>query len=289
MDVTLLGPSIMALGELCQEANHVLNGEKTAVRVLLHADIKGNCVTLRFEVIQSAWEAVKALIEQKDVATSKEILDWLGILIPGGGGIWGLIKFLQWKKDRAEKSTVIKQENGKNVVIVNIEGDNNSVTLPEQVYALSKSTKVVQALKRVVAPITKENGIEEAVFIHDQKEQTKVDQAGASDLMQAGVEDEINEPQIFTAHIIVYAPVLDKAAKKSKFHFQNQITTVDISETKIAEDAVKRGGVTCGDTYKVKMEMIERKTAAGGYVSDYKVKEVLEFKGGHMREQTTLL
>jgi hypothetical protein len=68
----------------------------------------------------------------------------------------------------------------------------------------------------------------------------------------------------------------------------NKIENIDIGESTIASDAMARGGVFVGDTYKAKIEMIERKTASGGYATDFKVKEVLEFIPGRRAEQVPL-
>jgi hypothetical protein len=67
------------------------------------------------------------------------------------------------------------------------------------------------------------------------------------------------------------------------------ITGIDISETSIAQDALKRGGAGVNDTYKVQIEMTERETPSGGYRMDYKVKKVHEFIPGQKSSQPWLL
>ena len=67
----------------------------------------------------------------------------------------------------------------------------------------------------------------------------------------------------------------------------NKVENIDISETNIAQEALRRGGINVGDTYKVRLEMIERKTPTGAFVADYKVKEALAFiPGSGVRQQT---
>ena len=297
IDVTLLGPSLLAFGELCNEANHVLNGGETKIKVLLHADVKANCITIDLEVVQNLWQAATSLIQSQNVHDAKEILEWIGILkeagkyVAGAGLIGGgLIGFLRWKKNRKIIGTEIKQTDHGNIVVLKIEGDNNNVTfsntVSEPVFNLSKSVKVVEAVKTLTIPVSETNGIDEATFIHKGKDELKIDKDCAAELQKAYADSEESAPQTFTAHIVVYSPVLDKKGKKWKFKFNDRVEPIDISETKIVEEAQKRGKVVWGDTYKVKLEMQEHKTRAGDFKIDYKVKEIIEFRPGDEHTQT---
>lgn len=295
MDVSLLGPSLFALGELCSEANRILNGQETKVKVLLHADVKANCVTINLEVAQSVWQVASHLIQNQNVSSAKEILEWIGILksvveyalpVAGGGG---LIAFLRWKKKNKIIGSQIKQTDNGNVFILNytnVQGNNNTTTIPEQIYNFSKNVKMVEAVKSLTSPVSAANGIDEAVFVKDGRDELKIDQDCASDLKGIYADAEESEPQTFTAHIVVYSPVLDKKGKKWKFKFNDRVEQIDISETTIVADAQIRGKVVWGDTYKVKMEMQEHKTRGGDFKIDYKVKEVIEFRPGDEHTQT---
>ena len=276
-----------------------MNGEETKVKVLLHADVKANCITIDLEVVQSLWQAAASLVQSQNVHDAKEILEWIGIFkeagkyVAGAGVIGGgLIGFLRWKKNRKIIGTEIRQTDRGNIVVLKIEGDNNNVTfnntntVSEPVFNLSKSVKVVESVKTLVNPVSETNGIDEATFIHKGKDELKIDRDCAAELQKTYANSEESEPQTFTAHIVVYSPVLDKKGKKWKFKFNDRVELIDISETKIVEDAQQRGKVVWGDTYKVKMEMQEHKTRAGDFKIEYKVKEVIEFRPGDEQTQT---
>jgi hypothetical protein len=290
MDVTLLGPALFSLGELCAAANQELNGQDTKIQVKVRADIKANCVTIDLHLIQTVWQRASDLIENRNVVTAEELLVWIGFLSGGAAacikGAKHLIDFLKWKKNRRETSA---QELPDGRIEVHIEGSNNTVIIDKSVYKLSKSIKVVESVKSFAKPISEQNGIDAATFIHDRKDQLKLDSELAAELQSVHADTEETKPQTFEAHIVAYGVTLDSKSKHWKFKLNNKVETLDISGTKIAQEAVDRGGVWVGDTYKVKIEMIERQMASGGYKTDFKVKEVIDFRQGERRTQVNLL
>jgi len=284
MDVTLLGPSIMALGQLCKEANKVANGERTAVRVVIHADVKGNCVTLRLEVIQSIWNAAKDFVDNRDATSAKTLLEWLGLVgVPVKGG-YSLIKYLIWKKDRQVTAKKITLKDGSNYLEISVEGDHNTINISPEIFKLSESPEVVKAVKDITAPVSEENGITEASFYQKPDEQNKIDQNDAASLQKATVQEKLTKTA-FTAHITVYAPVLDAKSRKWRFLMNGEHPYMDISETTIAVDTMQRGGVRTGDCYTAEIEKTERT----GKEPEFKVKRVVEFRPGQNTVQTTLI
>lgn len=296
MDVMLLGPSLAAFGELCSEANLVFNGPNSKIQVFVKADIRPNCVTIDFHLVQTVWQTVSDLMGNERITEAKEILQWIGILTGGGAtltenvsGLLSLVQFLTWKKDKKETRAEIRQTHNGNVVNVNIEGNNNTVIISEPVYKLSRKPKVVESVKMLSAPVSSATGIQEAVFIEGNREQLKIDEQMASALAQAKADSTEAAPQTFTAHIVVHTVTLDRRSKHWRFKLNNRVENIDISETRIAEEALARGGVNVGDTYKVKIEMIENEVMPGEYKTDYKIKEVLEFSPGIRRTQAPLI
>jgi hypothetical protein len=290
----------MAIGELCSEANNILNGNRAKIKVLVNADVKANCVTVDLQVQQTLWQIASSLIANPDVASAKEILEWLGLIcgtVSGGAlvtigsvkAMKGLIEFLRWKQERKEKSAELKKTENGNFYYVTVIGNNYNVSVvPEQTYQLSKSIKTVEAIKTLVSPVKEENGINDASFIHEKKKVT-IDQEAALELGRSFADTDEIPPQYFTAHITTHGPILDSKSKHWKFKLNNRVQDIDISETKIAEDAVARGLVNIGDTYTVKIEMKQHQTKKGDYTADLKIKEVIGFKPGESHQQIKLI
>jgi hypothetical protein len=78
-----------------------------------------------------------------------------------------------------------------------------------------------------------------------------------------------------TAILYAHGPVFDPKAANWRFMYKKKPIYADIKETRIAKDAVKRGGSFMNDRYKVKMEITPAETDDG--TPHYKIVEVLEF------------
>lgn len=99
-------------------------------------------------------------------------------------------------------------------------------------------------------------------------------------------DDEIteeNEPTTSTFLIQVYSPVFNPNAIKWKFDLGNgRVGYVDISETDIASNAVKRQGSSTLDTYRVEMEVTQEITRGKKMKTSYKVLRVMDFMLGKL-------
>jgi hypothetical protein len=141
--------------------------------------------------------------------------------------------------------------------------------------------RLIKAAKHFASGVKKTNN---NVF-YQQNDTTERIQIDSSIADIAGEEEDFDpekqEPSYVNGHIIIYAPVLDRDQKKQKwkFKYNNRIESIDITKSDIAQRIFARGKIVIGDTFKVKMEVIENQTNKG-YKNEYKVIEVLEFKEG---------
>lgn len=117
MDVEELAPALLALAGLIQAANHKFNGDRSAVRVTVNADIEQKCFQMKIKFVQDLLEKAKSFLDG-DVATLKDILDWLGII---GGSTFSLFSILIALGKKERDSTKFTATAGDDSTIYQVE------------------------------------------------------------------------------------------------------------------------------------------------------------------------
>lgn len=164
MDVAHLAPSLLALSDLVKSTNQYANGDRAGVRVLVSADLEQKCFELSVELALTIWETAKLLIADGRVQTAKEIAEWIGIIGAPSYGLFRLIKHIRGRK--VESVTVIKVEDGRNLVEIRVEGDANPIQVTQAVYELYANPQTRQRAVEVLAPL-REDGYETLEFYED--------------------------------------------------------------------------------------------------------------------------
>lgn len=274
MDVSVLGPSLTALGDLISHGNQLLNGENIRVQVKLHADIKANCVTLALDVHwESVCEQIKGLIHHADVKDAKELLEWLGLI---GTPVMSVITVVFWLlKRKLNKEIVIVKRNGDRIEL-SVSGAEEKLVLQERMYQAALSQAIQEDLKEALKPLLTD-GIEEATFIH-KKTEKRFSSEDAKNLQLAANEelDPEAEEQDIRGHIVIHAPIFEEGSRYWKFKWNGRVESIDVSGTSIPETILKRGRVAIGDAFKVEMKMSEKKTKRG-YKQKFRITKVIAF------------
>jgi hypothetical protein len=289
MDVADLAPALLGLSELCRIANESVNGDRASVKVLIATDKEHQCFQFDLQVVQSIWESTKSVLNNADVASAKDLLEWIGLGATGVGGVFGLFKLLRWIKDRKVTSTEMIVKDGKNVVQIKIEGDNNVVNIYPETLTLLRNETVISNVKKVVAPVTRE-GYDKLEFESPKtgliERIEKADAAAIASVRNDGIEESATDaPQIIEAWVTVYSPVYDPKAPKWRFKFGEVREYIDISATEIAAQAIKRGGALVDDAYRVRLEITQEHKPSGVIKNHYKIVEVLDFKPARLAHQ----
>lgn len=278
MDVRDLAPAMLALGDLIREANHEINEGRSKVNLLVNSDFEHGCFNINFELVQSLLEQVKTLIDDDNIKTAKEVLEWIG-LIGAPIGIPFLV-YLKLRKGRPiQDVTVLKSPDKTGMVAVRFEGDHNHVEVHQKIYNLGENPRAKRAVVGTLSPLDAE-GIDSMEAKEEGGRPTTIGKAEARDIKASCGDPDAetkHEPQEVTAHLRVYGPVFDPSAPRWRFEYGQEHIYADISETSIARDAISRGSVSIGDTYKVRMTITEHETPTHKFRNEYKILEVLNF------------
>ncbi|MGY3485405.1 hypothetical protein ACVW1C_003288 [Bradyrhizobium sp. USDA 4011] len=289
MDVEALGPALLAFGRLIRAANTELNQNRATITVLVESKFEHKCFLINFETLQTILNTVKDFLNDEGVKHATDVLQKLGVT--AGTTAAGLFGYLKWRNGRKLESA--QEVNGSpGAVIIKVEGDNNTFQIGSDVFRLSQNAQVLDAVEGTLTPIGQRE-VTAIEFRKDEKhlatyrnEDVKAIVASCEDPGGVDLIEEEGERKIITAVLYTHGPVFDVKAPKWRFLYRKKPIYVDIRETNIAKNAVKRGGSFMNDRYKVKMEIAPPDDDQ--VEAHYKIIEVLEFTPAEQQINMTL-
>ena len=279
MDASALGPALLAMGDLFREANRVVNGpDITDINVRVKATEPG-CFNIIFE-LQQILSSATQFLQEDNIATAKEIAEWIGLL---GGGAGSLIALRQWLRGRKIKSVHETTVEGNRNFVVTVEGNDNKVVV-RQVFILLRDREVQSSQRRMLSPLEQE-GIDEfqvrkgKEVVHSVKK-NEVDQ-GYFDVSDDDQElnELVGEPQTLEAVLVLRAPVFVEG-NKWQFFYGDTFIHATISDQNFM-DRVFSGGERFGngDQFKVRM-CITQVRKEEKISNEYDILEVIDTERG---------
>lgn len=154
MDVQDLAPALLALASIAKIANQKFNGDKASIRVLVNADTEQKCFQLDLSLVQSWMDQAAVLIGKDNVATARQIAEFIGLVGPPGAGLFWLYKKLYGEEaPEGGEGITFQAHDAAGLTVIKIHGDGNQVIVANQTAELAQDPRVLEHVKTVLDPL----------------------------------------------------------------------------------------------------------------------------------------
>ena len=263
MDVNMLAPALLSIGDLVSEANNVLNHDGSKVRVYVTSNFEKGSFEIGLEVVHTLAEQVSIFLNALETYSAHDIMEELGLAATLSGV--GMIQIIQWLHGR---DITRVEKIGNNQVKVFVDEEEKIITIGA--LNLFRSLKTRKHIEGVMSPL-KQEGVEafEVRGLHHSTG-TRVGRSEARFFdapKHAG-----GEPCVERSTERMYVHISNVSFEENlKWRFSDGDTKfyADVEDSEFL-DRVKSGDLsfTYGDILLVDME--REQTVAGGEIVDTK-------------------
>ncbi|MEA2007087.1 MAG: hypothetical protein U9O20_02915 [Patescibacteria group bacterium] len=271
MNVKDFAPALLAIGELFDEANIVLNENRTKIDVNIRATKEGS-VDIDLSMVQSVIDQAKTLFSGDGVSAIVNAQSLLKLIFGGGVGSIGIVSFIKWLKGRnIENITTLEDGNLK----IQVEGGETK-TLKEEEINLFRLVSIRKKLETIIkSPLSKE-GIDTFKVKHgDETEEIKKDE---SEFFSSPDIDEelIDEREIETNLTIVNASFQEKG--KWRFSDGNSTFFAEIEDVDFLNKVEKNQAAFSKDDI-LQTNLVRKQFITNGQIrTEYSLKKIIKHR-----------
>jgi hypothetical protein len=276
MDVRELAPALIAIADLLEEANALINNNSAKVKVNVRGSFKSGSFGIDFSVV---YDWIKNLLNSLNADGVNGALNLVVILGLTNTGVKGLIWLVQQIKSR--KIAQVKELDENRVqFIIEEDGQTEIIEVQKNVVKLYRSAKIRKALEQAIyEPLSKEGITSFKAIAVDKKESVEVKKAEREYFVAPPAEDESLSELVAEAHLQIVSLSFREDNKwrftrgSGENAFYALIKDVEFLK-KVERNEIR---FSKSDILKVKLRTIENLTD-NGLKTEYEVLEVLEHR-----------
>ncbi len=152
MDVRDLAPALLAVGDLVDRANELLNGDRAKVSVQVNSSFKTGSFGIDMQLVQSLWQHAMDFGNSGAVTGMLNIAGLVGLGSATGAGLIGVVKWLRGRKI----TRVIELSDGKVTILV----DEARYQTEQAVLMLLRDYRMRQHLEQLIAKPLEKEGVD---------------------------------------------------------------------------------------------------------------------------------
>lgn len=268
IDVRDLAPALLAVGELFDAANLVLNDGATEISVQVRAH-EAACFSIDLEVLQSLIKRGIALLIGEEFTAALALKD---ILISGGATAYGLVQLIKFLKGKKPEKIELLE---KGRIRLTFEGQ--TIEIPLKLLRLYQDIAVRSAAERLIMKPLEKEGIDSIIFKDQNTVLIDISKLESSYFKTPEIEDvDLSNDVRSSAYSIV--SLAFKEDNKWRLHDgNNQINALIADEDFLKKVNDNSISFSKGDILICDVNVIQKQTSSG-LRTEYIVQKVTEHR-----------